>query len=44
MVEGVRKGGDWAVIIVGKFHALKYAGSLLELLEAEKRVRKVVFL
>jgi hypothetical protein len=34
MVEGVRKGGDWAVNIVGKFHALKAAGSLLELLEA----------
>jgi hypothetical protein len=37
-------GGDWAVIIVGKFHALKYAGSLLDLLEAEKQGCKVVLL
>jgi len=44
ILQRITKGGDWAVIIVGKFHALKYAGSLLELLEAEKQVCKVVFL
>jgi len=37
-------GGDWAVIIVGKFHALKYPGSMLDLLEAQKQFCKVVSL
>jgi hypothetical protein len=38
------KGGDWAIIIVGKFHALNYARSMRELLDANKQICEVVFL
>lgn len=37
-------GGDWAVVIVGKFHALRYAASMLERLESSKQTCEVVFL
>jgi hypothetical protein len=44
ILERMNKGGgDWAAIIVGKFHALSYPGSMRELLEAKKQVVKVVF-
>lgn len=36
--------GDWAAVIIGKFHALNYARSMRELLEDHKQICEVEFL
>ena len=44
ILRRVATGGDWAVIIVGKFHALNYARSMRQLLEAHKQTCEMAFL
>jgi len=45
ILQRARKGGgDWAVIIVGKFHALTYAGSMRDILKTGEDTCKVFFL
>ena len=34
-------GGDWAVVIVGKFHALTYKGAMRHLLEEKEQICEV---
>lgn len=44
ILRRVTNGGDWAAIIVGKFHALNYARSMRELLEAHDQICEVALL
>jgi hypothetical protein len=39
-----RGGGDWTVVIVGKFHALAYNGSMRRLLEEREQICEVSLL
>lgn len=39
-----KDGGDWAVVIVGKFHALTYSGSMRRLLEEREQICEVSLL
>jgi hypothetical protein len=42
--QGTKGVGGWASIIVGKFHAMKYGGSMLQLLEEKGQICRVYVL